>query len=121
MDDSKKQMLKEIFWEMNAVSSQTENKTETVISETDDGNGNIVQTEVTVTRIYLYITVTHKTVDEMAAQYNFNEEQKNYLTELLLPENNSLWSGILNGITAGDGQLSNVSVSQIGDMSGSPY
>ena len=55
MDDSKKQLLKDIFWEMNSISSRTESKSETVITETDDGNGNIVQTETTVTRTYLYI------------------------------------------------------------------
>lgn len=83
MDDSKKQLLKDIFWEMNSISSRTESKSETVITETDDGNGNIVQTETAVTRTYLYITVSHKTVDEMAVQYGFNQEQKDYLTELL--------------------------------------
>ena len=72
MDDSKKQLLKDIFWEMNSISSRTESKSETVITETDDGNGNIVQTETTVTRTYLYIMVSHKTVDEMAAQYGFS-------------------------------------------------
>ena len=91
MDDSKKQFLKDIFWEMNSISSRTESKSETVVTETDDGNGNIVQTETTVTRTYLYITVSHKTVDEMAAQYGFNQEQKDYLTELLKEEYNSLW------------------------------
>ena len=59
MDDSKKQLLKDIFWEMNSISSRTESKSETVITETDDGNGNIVQTETTVTRTYLYIMVSH--------------------------------------------------------------
>ena len=56
MDDSKKQLLSDIFWEMNAISSRTESKPETVITETDDGHGNIVQTETTETRTYLYIT-----------------------------------------------------------------
>ena len=32
--------------------------------------------KVTVTQTYLYITVSHKTAEEMAAQYGFNEEQK---------------------------------------------
>ena len=90
MDDGKKQLLKDIFWEMNQISSRTESKTETVITETDDGHGNIVETESTVTQTYLYITVSHKTAEEMAAQYGFNEEQKGYLAELLADENNSL-------------------------------
>lgn len=121
MDDGKKQILKDIFWEMNQISSRTESKTETQITETDDGHGNIVQTETTVTRTYLYITVSHKTVDEMAAQYGFNQEQKDYLVELLKDENNSLWSQVLYGITGGDGEIVTVALSQVGNVGGQPY
>ncbi len=121
MDDGKKQLLKDIFWEMNSISSRTESKSETVITETDDGNGNIVQTESTVMRTYLYITVSHKTVDEMATQYGFNQEQKDYLTELLQDKNNPLWSSVLYGITASDDQIVTVALSQIGNVGGEPY
>ena len=121
MDESKKQLLKDIFWEMNEISSSTDTKTETVITETDDGHGNIVETESTVTQTYLYITVSHKTADEMAAQYGFNEEQKEYLAELLVDENNSLWSQVLYGITGTDDQIVTVALSQIGNMGGEPY
>ena len=61
MDDEKLELLKDIFWQMNEISSSTSTQTETVIETSDDGNGNIVETEVTVTRTYLYITVSHKT------------------------------------------------------------
>ena len=121
MDDNKKQLLKDIFWEMNTISSRTETKSETVVEETDDGHGNIVQTESTVTRTYLYITVSHKTVDEMATQYGFNEEQKEYLAELLKEENNSLWSAALYGIRASDDQIVTVALSQVGNVGGQPY
>ena len=116
MDESKKQLLTDIFWEMNEISSSTDTKTETVITETDDGHGNIVETESTVTQTYLYITVSHKTADEMAAQYGFNEEQKEYLAELLADENNSLWSQVLYGIMGTDDQIVTVALSQIGNM-----
>lgn len=121
MDDSKKQLLKDLFWEMNEITSQTESVSETVITETDDGNGNIVQTETTVTRTYLYITVAHKTAGEMASQYGFNQEQKDYLAELLKPENNSLWSAVLYGINYSDDQIVSVALSQIGNVGGQPY
>jgi len=121
MDESKKQLLTDIFWEMNEISSSTDTKTETVITETDDGHGNIVETESTVTQTYLYITVSHKTADEMAAQYGFNEEQKEYLAELLADENNSLWSQVLYGIMGTDDQIVTVALSQIGNMGGEPY
>ena len=80
-----------------------------------------VETESTVTQTYLYITVSHKTADEMAAQYGFNEEQKEYLAELLADENNSLWSQVLYGITGTDDQIVTVALSQIGTMGGDPY
>ena len=69
----------------------------------------------------MYITVSHKTADEMAAQYGFNEEQKEYLAELLADENNSLWSQVLYGITGSDDQIVTVALSQIGTMGGDPY
>ena len=95
MDDNKKQLLTDIFWEMNEINSRTETKTETVITESDDGHGNIVQTETTVTRTYLYITVSHKTAEEMADKYGFNADQREQLSELLAEENNSLSQQIL--------------------------
>ena len=107
--------------DMNQISSRTESKTETVITETDDGHGNIVETESTVTQTYLYITVSHKTAEEMAAQYGFNEEQKGYLAELLADENNYLWSQVLYGITGGDGQIVTVALSLVGNVGGQPY
>ena len=121
MNDEKKQLLKDIFWEMNEISSRTETKLHTEITETDDGHGNIVQTETTVTETFLYITVSHKTVDEMAAQYGFNEEQKEYLAELLQEENNSLWSAVLYGIGYSDDQIVTVALSQVGNVGGEPY
>lgn len=121
MDDSKKQLLSNIFWEMNEISSRTESVSETVITETDDGNGNIVQTETTEMRTYLYITVTHKSAQEMASQYGFNQEQMDYLTELLKPENNSLWAAVLYGINYSDDQIVTVALTQIGNVGGQPY
>ena len=121
MDDNKKQLLKDIFWEMNEISFRTESKTETQITESDDGHGNIVETETTVTQTYLYITMSHKTAEEMADRYGFNEEQRQQLSELLAEENNSLWSAVLYGITIGDGEIVTVALSQVGNAGGEPY
>lgn len=121
VDETKKQLLSDIFWEMNDISSRTESKTHTEIEESDDGHGNIVQTETTVTETFLYITVSHKTVDEMAAMYGFNQEQKDYLAELLQDENNQLWSQVLYGIGYSDDQIVTVALSQVGNVGGQPY
>lgn len=121
MDDTKKVILKDIFWQMNTISSHTETKSETVITETDDGYGNIVQSKTTVTRTYLYITVTHKTADEMAVQLGFSDEQKKQLNELLLENNKSLWDTVLYGIHTGDTQIVSVALSQVGVVGGKLY
>ena len=121
IDDSKKAILTDIFWEMNQISSRTETRTETVITETDDGHGNIVETETTVTQTYLYITVSHKTAEEMAEQYGFDKEQKEQLAELLAEENRSLWSAVLYDIYTEDGAIVSVALSQVGNVGGEPY
>jgi len=121
MDDAKKKLLKTIFWDMNNISSRTEDKLETVITETDDGNGNIVQIENTERRTYLYITVSHKTAYDMASKYGFNREQREYLDELLSDENNSLWSSVLYGTSGEDNQIVAVALSQVGNVGGRPY
>ena len=121
MDDGKKKILTDLFWEMNAISSSTDTKTETIIETSDDGNGNIVETEKTVTRTYLYITVTHKTANEMAEKYGFNENQKNQLAELLDEENNSMWTEVIYGITGSDGEIVSVALSQVGNVGGEPF
>lgn len=121
MNDSKKKLLSDIFWEMNKISYETESKSETIITETDDGKGNIIQTETTVTTTFLYITVSHKTVDEMSQKYGFNQKQKDYLAELLKDENNSLWAAVLYGINYSDDQIVTVALSQIGNVGGTPY
>lgn len=121
VDNGKKAILKDIFWQMNEISSRTESKTEEVITETDDGHGNIVETTTTVTRTYLYITVSHKTTEEMAEHFNFTVDQRQQLSELLDEENRRLWSAVLYGIYSGDDAIVKVALSQVGNVGGEPY
>lgn len=121
MNEEKKELLKDIFWEMHEIDSSTQTKTETVVTETDDGKGNIIETEDKVTQTYLYITVSHKTVDEMITQYSFDMTQQKYLAELLSEENNMLWSQVLYGIGTVDGEIVTVALSQVGNVGGQPY
>ncbi|MDY2938783.1 MAG: type IV secretory system conjugative DNA transfer family protein [Fusicatenibacter sp.] len=116
VDDSRKAILKDIFWQMNEISSRTEINTEPVIEETDDGHGNIVETSTTVTRTTLYITVSHKTAEEMAEQFGFTSDQRAQLAELLADENNSLWAAVLYGIGVNDDAIVVVALSQVGNI-----
>lgn len=121
MTDEKKELLRDIFWQMNVIDSRTDTKTETEIIESDDGHGNIVEEEVTVTQTYLYITVSHKSAEEMAAQFGFTADQNEQLVALLDDENNALWTAVLYGITGTDEQIVAVALSQIGNVGGQPY
>ena len=103
MDDSKKALLKEIFWAMHETSSHTSTETVTQTVEVDDGEDGVMEEEVEVEVTTLYITVTHKTADEMADAYSFTADQRQPLTELLTDENRSMWSSVLNGIGLGEG------------------
>ena len=121
MDDGKKGLLKEIFWAMNEISHRTETATTTQTVETDDGKGNIIVEEVEVTATTLYITVTHKTADEMADIYNFTADQREMLAELLAEENSGMWSAVLYGIGTGSEKIVAVALSQLGNVGGEPY
>ena len=121
VNDAKKDILKDIFWQMNEISSRTERKTEKVITETADGHGNIIETTKRITRTYLYITVSHKTAEEMANHFNFNADQRQQLSELLAEENRSMWSAVLYGIYYGDDAIVSVALSQVGNVGGLPY
>ena len=70
----------------------------------------------------LRITVSHKKSDEMAAQYGFTDEQKEWLEELLKPEYHHLWNALLYGISSvGDGSMIEIADTQIGNIGGEPY
>lgn len=121
MDESKKELLKTVFWDMNVITSSTATKTVSVPTETVDANGNITVTYTSVSRTYLYITVTHKTPNEMATTYGFTAQQKGILTELLSDEFADLWSSVLYGISGGGKKIISVAVAQVGLTGGTPY
>ena len=114
MDEDKLQILIGVFWDMNHIECSTESYTETVIETTVDGDGNIVETETTVTRTRLYITITHKTAEEMADEYGFSADQREQLAELLSDEYASLWRSALYGIDF-SGDIVEVALSQVGN------
>ena len=121
MDEKKKVILTEIFWEMNQIESSTEERTETVIHQIEDGHGNIIEVEEEITHTVLFITVSHITAEEMADKYNFSEEQREYLEMLLDESTVPLWSYVLYGSADADEQIVNVALSQIGNIGGEQY
>lgn len=106
---------------MNIITHSTTAEEVTVIIETDDGNGNILEEEVTETRTTLHSTVTHKSADDMASQYNFNDDQKEHMDALLEEGTASMWAAVLYGVYGEDDQIVAVVLSQIGNVGGMPY
>ena len=119
--DEKEQILHDIFWQMNTITHSTTTEEVTVIIETDDGNGNILEEEVTETRTTLHIVVTHKTAEDMALQYNFNADQLEHLESLLEEGTASMWASVLYGVYGEDDQIVAVALSQLGNVGGMPY
>lgn len=95
--------LRETMWAMNAVDYAT--RAETAVIETTDEDGNPTTTEITET--VLVIELTHKTPDEMAADYHFTTRQNSYLQLLQDPQYEELWTELLGGFAQGGGELMN--------------
>lgn len=106
MDNEKKELLKQVFWDMNQLASFTS----TIPGEGDE--------EDTTT---LHITLTTKTADEMADIYGFNAIQRQQLAELLSGEYRELWNSAFYGIGTGSGEIVAVALSQVGNVGGQPY
>lgn len=121
MDNDKKAILADIFWDMNEISYSTSSETEMVPMEVPDEEGNLQRVEVPVTTVTLHVQTSGKTAEEMAEAYAFTDEQKEWLTELLKPEYQSMWAGALYGIHNADGQIVAVALSQVGNVGGRPY
>ena len=83
LDNNKISILKEIFWEMNEITSSTE-------EVTDKDNKK---------KIVLHINVNGKDALEMAQKYNFSIEQNKQLAELTDNKYASLWNGVIYGAT----------------------
>lgn len=93
INDSKKNNIKTIFWDMNTLTSEV--KIEMVTEQGVNTNELPKQVEKKV----LHIKITSKSVEEMKSQYNFNITQHNQLAELSSDKYASLWNGVIYGGT----------------------
>ena len=101
LEEEQVDKLREIMWAMNAVGYSTHPETTTI--NTTDEDGNPTTTEITET--ILVIELTHKTPDEMAADYHFTTRQNTYLQLLQDPQYEELWAELLGGFAQGGGEL----------------
>ena len=92
IDDTKKALVKQIFWEMNSLSSEV--KTEKV---TEQGV-NTDEMPKEVEKRVLHIKITSKNAEQMKNDYHFNSAQIRQYNELSSSEYNSLWGGVIYGL-----------------------
>lgn len=118
MDEERAALLRDIFMDMNTIDYYTDTYTEEVTEEETDADGNVTEETRTVERIRLIIVISGKTAEEMAAEYEFDEEQLSYLSELLSEEYEELWYGLPGG---GSDDIVEVALLQVGNVGGEPY
>lgn len=105
VDENKKSILSNIFWDMNSIDAKAETRTETKGITSTDENGNEVITTEDVTIKILTITVNSKTANNMADEYSFNKKQKEYLAELMNESNDKLWASIIYGFSGNNNDI----------------
>lgn len=98
IDDDRTDRLKEILWDMVSVSERVE----------ITGSGE----EKTKT---LHLTITVKTPEQAAQDYNFSQVQTGALTEMLLPENKALLTELIGWATGTGGAGS---IGGVGNING---
>ena len=97
MDESKKQQLAQVFWDMNSIDYHTEVKETKKMVEVEE-NGKKVKKEKIIKTVWLYVEHNSKTANQMAEEYDFTAKQKEDLAELLSPANESLWISLIYGL-----------------------
>ena len=95
LDDTKIDLLRGIMKDMNTMTGVVTPKVVAETTVTTDENGNSIKITTYVTKKVLTVSILQLSVDEISALYNFNDEQKTLLEELMSEEYNDLWAEFL--------------------------
>ena len=117
MDKEKKNILKEVFWDMNSINHNTiveEYESDSIgtldsYDLTDVGHNTIpsytTNPETNKKRI-LHINIKSKAVNEIMNKYEFTDEMREQYLELTSEENDKLWYGVIYGNYYDNGEIS---------------
>ena len=95
IDDEKMELLRGIMKDMNKMTGVVTPKVIAETTVTTDENGNSIKTTTYVTKKVLTVSILQISIDEISALYNFNDEQKVLLEELMSEEYDDLWGELL--------------------------
>ena len=93
IDDNKKNVIKQIFWDMNSLTSEVKDEMVTEQGTNADEMPKQVQKKV------LHIKINTKTLEQMKNDYHFSPAQNKQLAELTDNKYSSLWNGVIYGAT----------------------
>lgn len=93
IDDNKKNVIKQIFWNMNSLTSEVKDEMVTEQGTNADEMPKQVQKKV------LHIKINTKTLEQMKNDYHFSPAQNKQLAELTDNKYASLWNGVIYGAT----------------------
>lgn len=93
IDDNKKNVIKQIFWDMNSLTSEVKDEMVTEQGTNADEMPKQVQKKV------LHIKINTKTLEQMKNDYHFSPAQNKQLAELTDNRYASLWNGVIYGAT----------------------
>lgn len=101
IDEGKKLLIQNTFWSMHQITSEIETVTTTPEPTEDEPNPE------PVTEHILHITVSSKSAAELAEEYNFTQDQRDILDELLSDELRPYLLALCGGVggVVGDGTL----------------
>ncbi len=95
LDDKKMELLRDIMKDMNTMTGVVTPKVVAETTVTTDENGNSIKTTTYVTKKVLTVSILQLSVDEISELYNFDDEQKALLEELMSDEYSDLWGELL--------------------------
>lgn len=123
IDEEKKKILKEVFWDMNYLSSEIKiekYKVKTIDSRVHveiSGNSNYqrptasdikhydVETETETERRVLHVYIKQKPIEEIIQKYNFTAEQKKQFEELTSDDYITMWASAIYGTYGSSGPI----------------
>lgn len=121
LDERRLASLEEVFWDMNAIDFEVQERQVEEIVEVEREDGTVAEGTETVTRRVLVVTLSASSPDEAASSYGFTAEQTDMLAQLLDERYAAMWQSVLYGVTGGSGDIVEVAASQIGNVGGQPY
>lgn len=95
LDDTKIDLLRDIMKDMNTMTGVVTPKVVSETTVTTDESGNSIKTTTHVTKKVLTVSILQLSTDEISALYNFDDEQKALLEELMSDEYSDLWGELL--------------------------